>query len=58
MNCVHHWLIPTPDGRALLPSECKRCGAVREFSAAGQESDVGFNGNASVFLGEKVLAVR
>ena len=30
-NCVHHWLIETPNGREST-GVCKRCGATKEFA--------------------------
>ena len=33
-ECVHHWALPSPDGRAVLPARCKHCGATRDFPTA------------------------
>lgn len=33
MTCIHRWLVPAPDGRAMLPSTCKLCGAQKSFPA-------------------------
>ena len=30
MECVHHWLVPTPNG-PQLPSRCRDCGEERIF---------------------------
>ena len=30
----HHYLIASPDGRALLPARCKKCGATKAFPAS------------------------
>ena len=30
-TCVHHWLVPPPNGELLLLSTCKLCGETREF---------------------------
>lgn len=29
--CVHHWVLPTPNGLRVGDGSCKRCGAVRSF---------------------------
>ncbi len=29
-NCVHHWIIDTPEGPTSL-GQCKKCGLAREF---------------------------
>jgi len=41
MTCTHRWLIPTPDGRHMLPAECKKCGAQTVFPASSEYEYVG-----------------
>lgn len=35
-ECVHHWLIESPNGSRLVAGRCKKCGAAREFPAANE----------------------
>lgn len=30
-ECVHRWLIETPNGGPTSPGQCRNCGAVRDF---------------------------
>jgi hypothetical protein len=39
MGCRHWWVIESPDGRKMLPGECKWCGERREFFCVGTNSD-------------------
>lgn len=39
MDCRHWWVIESPDGRKVLPGECKWCGERREFFCGGTDSD-------------------
>lgn len=32
-TCVHHWLLPPPNG-PTIPAACRKCGAQRLFEAA------------------------
>jgi tRNA(Ile2) C34 agmatinyltransferase TiaS len=38
MNCIHWFVIETPDGREYLPARCKKCGARTEFKAGEEHS--------------------
>ncbi len=31
MTCVHHWLIPAPNGEMWLLVTCRHCGAEKRF---------------------------
>jgi len=35
-NCVHHWLIETPNGRESTGT-CKRCGASKSFANSTEQ---------------------
>jgi hypothetical protein len=35
-NCVHHWLIETPNGREST-GLCKRCGATKSFANSTEQ---------------------
>ena len=39
MDCRQWWVIESPDGRKVLPGECKWCGERREFFCGGTDSD-------------------
>ena len=38
-ECVHWWVIESPDGRHLLPGKCKKCGAERDDFPATSDDD-------------------
>jgi len=31
---AHHYVLPMPDGRRMLPATCKKCGHVRMYRAS------------------------
>ncbi len=40
MTCTHHWMVPTPDGRKMLPSRCRDCFAKKPFASGMEEMDI------------------
>ena len=34
MTCVHHWVLPSPDGTPTLTATCRHCGAERAMAAS------------------------
>lgn len=40
MTCVHHWLIPAPNGEMWLMGMCKHCGAEKRFLSSYDYEEV------------------
>ena len=37
-KCVHRWVLPTPDGREIIPETCRLCGETRLRWAAWDDT--------------------
>ena len=36
-ECVHHWLLPSPNGSPVLTATCKKCGDSRDFKVSARD---------------------
>lgn len=46
-ECVHHWILDSPNGTAFVAAQCKKCGTTKTMNASGDIPD-GVGGQSAI----------